>query len=123
MSERKEPDFAHLLAEARAEHARAARELEKLTTEVSGENLFAAVFAHLVLSPAGTANELTHGAVPIKLELLAFHLLLFFSAPGARSIDAFHISRALDALDLLFASYQRAKIVREIASYPELRSQ
>jgi hypothetical protein len=82
MLERKEPDFASLLAEARADGTRAARELEKLATEVNGENLFAAVFAHLVLSPAGTANELTHGAAPSSLRLLAFHLLLFFAAPG-----------------------------------------
>jgi hypothetical protein len=104
MSERKEPDFASLLAEARAEGTRAARELQRLASEVNAEDLFAAVFAHLVLAPAGTADELTHGAVPIKLELLAFHLLPFFSAPGEQNIDAFHIARALDALDSLFVS-------------------
>lgn len=40
MQEREEPDFASLLAEAKAENARAARELEKLATEINAENLF-----------------------------------------------------------------------------------
>ncbi len=114
MSQQKPSDFASLLEEARDEGARAAHEFEKLATEVGGENLFAAVFAHLVLTPAETANELTHGPVPIKLELLAFRLLPLFSVQGAESIDAFHISRALDALEALFMSYHRMSMFAKL---------
>ncbi len=114
-----------MLEEARAERARGMSELEELAREVNAENLFTVLFAHLVLSPAGTANELTHGAVPIKLEVLAFLLLPFFSAAGADSIDAFHISRALNALDSLLTSYQRmsmfAKLHHTQSSDPSTR--
>ena len=79
---RKKPDFASLLVEARPEGIRAATELEKLAAEVNAENSFVAVFALLALSSAETANEITHASVPNKFELLAFHLLPFFGAPG-----------------------------------------
>jgi len=109
-----EPDFASLLAKAEADIARVVCELEELAREVNAENLFAAVFARLFLAPAGTANEITHAAVPIKVELLAFHLVPFFGKGPDRSIDAFHISRALGALDLLFGARQRASMFRKL---------
>ena len=114
MSELKEQDFASSLAEARSQSERARCELEKLAAEINSENSFSATFAHLMLSPAGVANELTHGAVPIKLEMLGFHLLPFLGSPGAERIDAYHISRALDALDSLFVASQRANMFAKL---------
>lgn len=96
-----------MLAEARADAERAALELKQLCREVNAEHLFAAVFAHLVLAPAGVANEITHAAVPIKIELLAYHLFPSFGSTHDQPIDAFHMSRALGALDTLFAARQR----------------
>src|ERR1700730_17916983 len=99
MSKPEKPDFGALLDQARADAARAVAELHQLATEVNTEDLFAALFAHLVLTPAGMANEITLSPVPIKVELLAFHLVPFFGQTRDSRIDAFHISRALDALD------------------------
>ncbi len=96
-----------MLKQARADGERAALELKQLFTEVNAEHLFAAVFAHLVLAPAGAANEITHAAVPIKIELLAYHLIPSFGSTRGKTIDAFHISRALGALDMLSAARQR----------------
>jgi hypothetical protein len=126
VSNREETDFERLLEEARAEGHRAALELKQLCADVNAEHLFAAVFAHLVLVPAGVANEITHSAGPIKIELLAYHLIPCFGscAPG-EPIDVFHISRALGALDTLFAARQResmfAKLHQSRSSDPDAR--
>jgi hypothetical protein len=108
------PDFTATLEEARAERTRAEIELKQLCTEVTAENLFPAVFAHLVLAPAGAANEITHAAVPIKIELLAYQLIPFFGALKDQRIDAFHISRALDALEVLSAARQRESMFAKL---------
>src|SRR5258708_3924704 len=114
MPEREKPDFGAMLEQARADGARAALELQELSSEVSAASLFAALFADLVLTPAGTANEITHASVPIKSELLAFHLLPFFGTARDQSIDAFHISRALGAVDLLFDARQRTSMFAKL---------
>ncbi len=123
---RVQPDFEAALGEAKAEGTRAALELKQLCTDVSADDLFAAVFAHLVLAPDGVANEITHAAVPIKIELLAYHLIPFFSSANDQKIDAFHISRALGALDMLSAARQResmfAKLHQSRSCHPDSRA-
>ncbi|MGD0949204.1 MAG: hypothetical protein ABSA52_17480 [Candidatus Binatia bacterium] len=85
-----------------------------MAQEVDSEKLFAALFAHLALSPAGTANEITHSAVPLKLELLAFHLFPFFGKRRGCDVNALHVARGLTALDGLFDSTQRANLFEKV---------
>ena len=67
-----------------------------------------------MLAPAGAANEITHAAVPIKIELLAYQLIPFFGALKDQRIDAFHISRALGALEMLSAARQRESMFAKL---------
>jgi hypothetical protein len=126
MSRLEPPDFTAMLEQTRAARTRAELDLKQLCTEVNAEHLFAAVFAHLVLAPAGGANEITHAAVPIKIEVLAYHLIPFFGSVHDKTIDAFHISRALEALDILFTARQResmfSKLQQNRCSDPDVRA-
>jgi hypothetical protein len=116
----REIDFTDLLQKTHAEQADAANDLCDLANVVDSEKLFTALFAHLCLSLAETANELTHSDSPAKLELLAFHLFPSFGSGSKRDPDARDVMRGLSSLDVLFKCNQRAEMYESILETKKL---
>jgi len=75
--------------------------LQKLAQSVDAKKLFVSVFASMILAPADQIDEMTHGDIPAKLELLAYHLFPFFGV-SHEEITPWEINECIAALDILF---------------------
>lgn len=71
---------------------------------VDAVNLFVALFANMALGPAEHMREMTHGDIPAKLELFAYHIYPLFGTLGEPAITPWHTQLCWEALDKLFIS-------------------
>ena len=62
------------LEDVRSSYSDSAKKLFRIAKSVDAPRLFFAVFANIGFGPAERMRELTHGDVPVKMELLAYHL-------------------------------------------------
>lgn len=89
-----------------------ARMIEEMAHSVDAVALFTAVFADLVLVPAESASEMTHGEIPAKLELLAYHLFPLFGASNITEVSPWHVNDCIEALNTLFDARGQQRISR-----------
>jgi hypothetical protein len=94
--------FVNLALEAREREQHSINELHALSDEVDAENLFVCLTVILSMIPIDTARESIHGAIPAKIELLAYHLLPRFGRSTNRSVTPIQIERGLHAIHSLF---------------------
>lgn len=83
--------------------ADATANLHSLLASVDAVNLFVAVVAHMAVGPEGSTGEATHGAVPAKVEMLAYHAYPFFQRPQKGEITPWHVYRCTRTLDKMLA--------------------
>jgi len=100
--------FVNLAQEAREREQHAINELHALSNEVDAENLFVCLTVILSMIPIDTARESIHGAIPAKIELLAYHLLPRFGRSTNRSVTPIQIERGLQAIHSLFNARMQA---------------
>lgn len=93
-------------------------QIEALASEVSAEHLFVAVAANLSIAPEETISEATHGTVPIKLELLAYHLYPFFAESANSSVTPWHSQICIDALEKLHNKRNLIGILNDYEEQP-----
>lgn len=110
-----EPDrlFAKAAADAHQQEQVIVSDLQALALEIGPERLFTTLLIMLCLAPEGTAAESTHGTVPVKIELLAFHIFPLFgniakSYPNPQSVE-----RALTQVNSLLSAYIQAHSIYE----------
>lgn len=89
---------------ARSTFVESAKKIEELAQSLDAVRLFVAVVANMAIGPAEHISELTHGDVPAKLELLAYHVFPFFGVSNDTNITPWHTQDCMDALDKLFIS-------------------
>lgn len=77
----------------------AVAELKKLLGSVDAVRLFVAVIANICFGPAESFSEVTHGDLPAKVEMLAYHAYPFFGESNNREITPWHINRCIECLD------------------------
>jgi len=78
--------------------------LIEIAQSANAVNLFVALFANMALGPAEHISEMTHGDVPAKLELFAYHIFPFFGVGGENTITPWHTQHCWEALDKVFFS-------------------
>lgn len=83
--------------------------ISEIAEDVDAVSLFVALFANMALGPAEHMREMTHGDVPAKLELLAYHIYPLFGGRGASAITPWHTRLCWEALDKLFISRMHCK--------------
>lgn len=86
---------------AKLQYSESATRLEELAQSVNAGGLFTAVVANLALGSAEQVNEITHGTVPAKLELLAFHIFPFLDVSGETNVTPWHTKDCIDELEKL----------------------
>lgn len=79
--------------------------IENLAKTLDATRLFIAVFANMCFGPAESMTEITHGTVPVKMELLSYYVYPFFGLSGNKDITPFHVNECMNALDKLEAAY------------------
>lgn len=84
--------------------------IEETAKSVDAVSLFVALFANMALGPAGYMREVTHGDVPAKLELLAYHLYPFFGVSDEPNVSPWHTQHCWKALDKLFIARAHSRM-------------
>lgn len=78
--------------------------IEEIAQSVDAVKLFVSLFTLLVPGPVEDVNELTHGGIPAKMELFAFHVFPYFGASGETDLTPWHINECIKGLNKLFTS-------------------
>lgn len=78
--------------------------IQDLAQSVDASRLFVSVFTLMSFGPADRVTEITHGDIPAKLELLAYHLFPFFGVSTEKKITPWHTQACTESLDKLFVS-------------------
>jgi hypothetical protein len=111
--------FANISLEAKIRRDTAVQELVALGSEVDAEILFIHVLVMLSMVPVDSARESTHGTVPVKIEILAYHLFPLFSTSPNRAISPNQIERGIEAMNnLLNAMMQIQAVERQPTTLP-----
>lgn len=92
---------------------RAISQIEDLAKSVDAVNLFIAVVANLAFVPEDSASEATHGAVPAKIEMLAYYLYPFFGIPNRSEITPLDVNKCTESLDTLLTMRVMAGMVTD----------
>lgn len=99
---------------------KAEERLHEISKEIDARSLFSVLFANMAFAPGDTADEITHGSVPVKLELLAFHSFPFFGFSSNKDISPWHVQSCLQALDELFILHLQQPTLEKVASGEEI---
>ncbi|MDV2504450.1 MAG: SEC-C metal-binding domain-containing protein [bacterium] len=89
--------------------------LHDIAKKVDARDLFTTLFSTLVLVPADMSDEVTHGSIFAKLELLAFHLFPFFGASSNKDISPWHVQSCAQALDELFHQRWQHQMLEKVS--------
>ncbi len=107
-------DTETVLAQARVDEREAICQLETIAEETNAEDLLISVFSASVFSPAGAANELSHGDVPVKLELLAYYLFPKMTNLQQTPVTPHQSNDAIGALERLHLARNRIMLFAEV---------
>lgn len=94
--------FKNVSDEAAKNYLSSLEVIEKTAQSVDAVRLFVAIIAQTAFGPVDLLNETTHGSVPVKLELLAYHIYPFFGDSNETPITPWHTGDCIAALDKLF---------------------
>ncbi len=83
--------------------------IAEIAKSVDAVSLFVALFANMALGPAEHMREVTHGDVPAKLELFAYHIYPYFGDPIESTITPWATQHCWEALDKLFIARMHFK--------------
>jgi len=73
-------DFTEWIEEMQLEASKQVAKLEEIGRSSNAEKLFVSTLLTMSIGPASEISEATHGTVPVKTEVLAYHLYPFFGA-------------------------------------------
>lgn len=79
-------------------------DLQALALQVGPERLFTTLLIMMCMAPEGSATESTHGTVPVKIELLAYHLYPLLGHPPKSPLNPELVERALALVDGLITT-------------------
>jgi hypothetical protein len=94
--------LSDIAEKAKEESADSVKKIEELGSSLDAVRLLAAMHANMAIGPAEMMSELTHGSVPVKMEMLAFHLYPFFEHPGKKDITPWHTNECWKTVDNLY---------------------
>ena len=114
-----ENPFARISLEAKKRLDAAVQDLGSLGNEVEAELLFVHLLVMLSMVPIDSTQESIHGSVPVKIEILAYHLFPLFGVSQNRAITPDHIERGIESMDnLLNATMQIQTFERQPGTHP-----
>lgn len=96
-------EIAALIDKMRKEGDEAIEGLRDLCERVNAEKLFVATLLQMSVASASEMSEMTHGTVPIKAEVLAFHLFHLFGASKG-DVTPNHVYQALEAAQTIISA-------------------
>jgi hypothetical protein len=97
-------------------HRNAVDKIILLAKEVDASRLLVAVYANIGFGPAEQFDDHLHGTIPVKLEILAYHLYPFFGFSDEKEISPFHTQNCTAVLDELFMAKQQHNTFSNIAN-------
>jgi hypothetical protein len=98
-----------IIAAAEATVRESVSKIAEIASSVDAINLFAAMLANMALGPAEHMREMTHGDVPAKLELLAYHIYPHFGESAEHTITPWHTQHCWEALEKLFIARMQCR--------------
>lgn len=99
------PSLEDIANNAEGKAREALKTIEKIAQSVDPVALFVNMFANMTLGSAEHISEATHGTVPVKLELLAYHIYPFFETSKSSQINTGEIQQSLHALEEFFLNH------------------
>lgn len=105
----KENTLEEIAASAQKTSEESLAKITEIAQTVDAVSLFIALFANMALGPAEHMREMTHGDVPAKLELFAYHIYPLFGETIKSTITPWHTQLCWEALDKLFISRMHYK--------------
>lgn len=97
--------LARIAADAQQKEHAIIADLQALALQVGPERLFTTLLVLLCMAPEGTTTESTHGTVPAKIELLAYHLYPLFGNPPQSPLNPQLVEHALNLVDSLLTAH------------------
>lgn len=76
-------------------------QIEELAQNINAVDLFISTVANLLIAPADSITEMSHGRVPGMLELLAYHLYPQFGVSDITPVSPWQTTACADALSTL----------------------
>jgi len=96
--------------DARDRHHKSIEKIKELAKSVDAVRLFIAVYANLGFGIAEHFDDHTYGTVPVKVELLAYHLYPYFEYSNEKQITPFLTNYCIDLIEELFLSAQQQSL-------------